>query len=418
MSAPTARAPTRSGLAGWRRLALAIGPGVVVMLADTDAGSVITAAQSGAQWGYRLLLPQFLVIPILFAMQELTIRLGLGTGLGFAELIRKRFGRFWAWLALATLVVSCFGALVTQLSALGGLSESFGVSGPLVVCATVAFLISVATLGAYASVERIAITLGMFELAFLVVAWRAGPDPRQMMSQMREAPIANTGYLYLLAANIGTTFMPWAAFYQQSAMVDKRLHPSQLAGARWETLGGAILCQIITAAILIAGAATVGHGAGGASFSTIGEMAATFAQALGPRVGRIVFALGLSGSALVAAMVVSLTVAWAAGEVAGARRSLRYHPREAPGFYAAFVAVVVAGGAFVALGADPVRLSIAVGVVNALLLPIVLALLYGLARTELSGALAFRGRYALALGAVFAATAAVALYSGIAGALG
>jgi len=418
MSSPTAENPARTAFPMWRRLALALGPGLIVMLADTDAGSVITAAQSGAQWGYRLLLPQFLVIPILFAMQELTIRLGFGTGLGFAELIRRRYGRFWAWLALATLVISCFGALVTQLSALGGLAESFGVSAPLVVFATVAFFIAVATLGAYTSVERVVIALGLFELAFLVVAWRAGPDPKQMLSQMGEAPIHNAGYLYLLAANIGTTFMPWAAFYQQSAMVDKRLDPAEIAGARWETLGGAILCQIITAAILIAGAATVGRGIGGASFGTVGEMAATFTVALGPEVGRLVFALGLCGSALVAAIVVSLTVAWAVGEVSGAHHSLSHNPREAPWFYAAFVAVLVAGGVCVASGADPLRLSIAIGVVNALLLPIVLGLLYRLARTELTGALALRGPYALVLGLVFAATAAVALYSGIMGALG
>jgi Mn2+/Fe2+ NRAMP family transporter len=58
----------------------------VVMLADTDAGSIITAAQSGAQWGYRLLALQFLMlIPILYIVQELTVRLGAATGKGHAR---------------------------------------------------------------------------------------------------------------------------------------------------------------------------------------------------------------------------------------------------------------------------------------------------------------------------------------------
>ena len=77
--------PTGALRSSWRRFALAIGPGVVVMLADTDAGSVITAAQSGAEWGYRLLGLQFAMIPLLYAMQELTIRLGLGTQRGFVN---------------------------------------------------------------------------------------------------------------------------------------------------------------------------------------------------------------------------------------------------------------------------------------------------------------------------------------------
>ncbi len=76
----------------WRRFLAVAGPGIVVMLADTDAGSVITAAQSGAQWGYSLLLLQVVLIPILYVVQELTVRLGAVTGRGHAELIKKHFG--------------------------------------------------------------------------------------------------------------------------------------------------------------------------------------------------------------------------------------------------------------------------------------------------------------------------------------
>src|SRR6202166_3411836 len=89
-----------------------VGPGLLVMLADTDAGSIITAAQSGAQWGYKLLALQLLLIPILYVVQELTLRLGLVTGKGHGELIRDRFGRGWAWLSVSTLMVACIGAIV------------------------------------------------------------------------------------------------------------------------------------------------------------------------------------------------------------------------------------------------------------------------------------------------------------------
>ena len=68
-----------------RHLILAAGPGLVAMLADTDAGSVITVAQSGAHWGYRLLLPNLLLIPFMFMAQEVALRLGLATRQGAAE---------------------------------------------------------------------------------------------------------------------------------------------------------------------------------------------------------------------------------------------------------------------------------------------------------------------------------------------
>ena len=78
--------------------ALAVfGPGIVVMLADTDVGSIITAANSGVQFGYRMLAQQLLLVPVLFIVQELTVRLGIFTGRGHGELIRERFGRVWAW---------------------------------------------------------------------------------------------------------------------------------------------------------------------------------------------------------------------------------------------------------------------------------------------------------------------------------
>src|SRR5471030_190822 len=94
------------------RMLAAMGPGLVVMMADTEAGSVITAAQSGAQWGYRLLLLQFLLVPLMFMAQELTVRLGLCTGKGYVELVRQRFGRALAAVTAVVLLLSCFGSQI------------------------------------------------------------------------------------------------------------------------------------------------------------------------------------------------------------------------------------------------------------------------------------------------------------------
>ena len=101
------------------------GPGLVVMLADTDAGSLITAAQSGAQWGYKLLTLQMALIPILYIVQELTVRLGMVTGKGHAQLIKEQYGAIWAWVSTATLIVSCIGALLTELSGLTGVGALY-----------------------------------------------------------------------------------------------------------------------------------------------------------------------------------------------------------------------------------------------------------------------------------------------------
>src|SRR5512136_533152 len=154
----------------WRRISVVAGPGIVVMLADTDAGSVITAAQSGAEWGYRLLLLQVVLVPILYIVQELTVRLGIIERKGHAELIRDHFGKGWAWLSVATLVVACVGALLSELSGLAGVGLLMGVPAPVTMSLIVIALIVMAYRGTYLAVERIAIAVGALELVFFYVA--------------------------------------------------------------------------------------------------------------------------------------------------------------------------------------------------------------------------------------------------------
>jgi Mn2+/Fe2+ NRAMP family transporter len=388
------------------------------MLADTDAGSIITAAQSGAQWGYKLLALQFLLIPILYMVQELTLRLGLVTGRGHGELIRDTFGRGWAWLSVATLMLACIGAIVTQLSGLAGVAALFGIPASLMITVVVALILVMVWTGSYRSVERIAIAFGLFELAFVAVAWRSAPNVREIGAQLRQAPLADPKYLYLVAANLGAVIMPWMIFYQQSAVLDKGLTTKDLKVARWDTAIGAVVTQLIMASVLIAVAATIGRTNPNTPLNDVPQIGHALISFLGGTVGRVVFAAGMTGAALVATIVVCLTAAWGIGEVAGYKRSLEDHPLEAPWFYGIFSVCLIAGGVLVASGVNLVNLSVAVEVMNALLLPIVLGFLYLLALKALPEPYRLRGAYKWLVGAVVVITAGFGFYAGIAGALG
>jgi Mn2+/Fe2+ NRAMP family transporter len=391
----------------------ALGPGLIVMLADTDAGSIITAAQSGAQWGYRLLLAQLLLVPVLYVTQELTVRLGVVTGRGHGELIAQHFGRAWAWLSVSTLAVACVGALITELSGLAGVGLLFGVPAWASVSLAAGTIILVALTGTYRSVEGVAVSLGLFELAFVGVAWAAHPDWAAMRAGLTDLPLANHAYLYLVTANIGAVIMPWMIFYQQSAVVEKALAPAHLKIARLETAAGALLTQIIMAAVLVATAATIGRARPDAPLDTVQQISDALVPFLGPELGRLVFAAGMSGAALVAAIVVSLTAAWGVGEVAGFKRSLEHHPLEAPWFYGIFAFCLVAAAALVASGVDLVQLSVGVQVLNALLLPIVLGFLYLLALKALPEGWRLKGAYAWIVGAALAITAGFGVIAGV-----
>jgi len=411
---------TQSATAGRRRWlsdgVAVFGPGLVVMLADTDVGSVITAAQSGVEWGYRLLLLQVLLIPILFMVQELTVRLGVFTGRGHGELIRDTFGPFWAWVSLAGLAVATFGALLTEMSGVAGVGELYGIPRGWSLAATVLFLIGVVTTGSYRRVERVAIALGLFELAFFVVAWLAHPKLAALAHGAINIPITSTSYLYLAAANIGAVIMPWMVFYQQSAIADKKLRAEHLSAARWDTAVGAVVTQLVMAAVLIATAATFGPNGEHPPLDTVGEMSVALTRFLGQTAGRAIFGAGVIGAGMVAAVVCSLALAWGAGEVTGYRHSLEHRPREAGWFYFVFSASIVVGAVVVGLWPNLVSLNIGVQVMNALLLPLVLGFLIALSVRALPPAHRLRGPYLVVVILVTVLTTAFGVFGGLQGA--
>ena len=314
------------------------GPGLLVMLADTDAGNVVTAAQAGAQWGYRLLPLVLLLIPMLYMVQELTVRLGLYTGRGHGELIRERFGVGWAYVSTLGLAAAVIGSLITEFTGVAGVGELFGLSRALTLPLAAATLLVIVASGSYKRVERAALLIGLFELAFFVVAWRAHPGFAALARDAIDLPIRNSDFLLLTAAVIGATFNPWMIFYQQSATVDKRLKPRDLVHARWDTGIGAVLTQCLTGAVLVAAAAAFATGSPTASLTSVGEISRALTPVLGESAGRLVFGAGVLGASLVAAIVSSLALAWGVGEVAGYRRSLEYQPFEAGWFYAVYAA--------------------------------------------------------------------------------
>ena len=411
MSSPPTRPLSRA-----KRFAAVFGPGLVVMLADTDVGSVITAGQSGVQWGYRLLLMQLVLMPILYMVQELTVRLGIFTGRGHGELIRDTFGKFWAWVSVAGLAVAVVGALLTEFSGVAGVGELYGIPRGITLPIAAITLLAVVLTGSYRRVERVAIAVGLFEFAFFGVAWLAKPSGAQIARDFFDIPVANKEYMYLAAANIGAVIMPWMVFYQQSAVADKRLRPEHFTAARWDTALGAIVTQLVMAAVLIASAATIGIDHKDASLSSVGEMAGALVPFLGENVGNAVFSMGVLGAGLVAAIVCSLALAWGLGEVTGFRHSLEHRPLEARWFYGVYALAVIGGATLVGVWPNLVSLNVGVQVMNALLLPIVLGFLIALAVRALPAAQRLRGPYLWLVCIVSGLTCALGVFGGIQGA--
>jgi Mn2+/Fe2+ NRAMP family transporter len=352
------------------------GPGLVVMLADTDAGCLITAAQSGAQWQYTMILPQLLLIPILFMAQEMTVRLGIVTGKGHGELIRDNFGLGWAILSAGTLAVSAIGALLTEFAGIAGVGELFGISKWITVPIATILLVGIAFSGSYRRVEKTGIVIGLAELAFIAAMFMVHPSISAIGQGLLTVPYHSSSYIYLVAANVGAVIMPWMIFYQQGAVVDKKLSPAVLRKEQHDTAVGTVITQGIMIVFVITFAATVGQHHGQTALNTVGDLATSLAPFLGTTMAKMLIGVSLLGGALVAALVVALAGTWGITEVLNWPHSLNEKlNRNNFGFYLMYALAHIIGAFLVLINFNLVSLSITVEVMNALLLPIVLGFL-------------------------------------------
>ncbi|PMS37759.1 NRAMP (natural resistance-associated macrophage protein)-like metal ion transporter [Trinickia symbiotica] len=392
--------------AGW-------GPGLLVMLADCDAGNVVTAAQSGARWGVRLLPVLLALIPLLYMIQELCVRLGIFNGRGFGELVRRRFGALWAGLAAAGLFVAVMGSLVTEFTGVAGVGEMYGVPRYVTLPLAVCVLLAVVATGSHKRVDRVAMLIGMFELSFFAVVWHARPDFSTLARQLQDMPFRHAEFSYLAAALIGATFNPWMIFYQQAAVADKKFTSLDYHNARVETALGSVLTQLLTGAVLVATAATLSNAGDPHGLQSVGEIGAALSSVVGPEAGRLLFGAGVLGASLVAAIVCSLALAWGIGEVSGYSRSLEGGPTRAPWFFGVYAGAVGVSALIVGIEPDLVSLNVGAQVLNALMLPLIVGLLIALAAVALP--VAHRpSRWYLGLVGALAAIVCVAGFAGAA----
>ncbi|MFY1049082.1 NRAMP family divalent metal transporter [Apilactobacillus sp. 1-1-2] len=373
---------------------IVIGPGLIVMLADTDAGCLITAAQSGASYGYSMILPQLLLIPILFMVQEMTVRLGIVTKKGHGELIREYFGKFWAYVSAITLMISTIGALLTEFIGIAGVGELFGISKWITVPLSTFVLILIAFLGSYRRVEKIGIIFGLFELTFIIGIFMVHPNMDSIMTGIQSIPIHDDGYVYLVAANVGAVIMPWMIFYQQSAVVDKGLKRHMIKKEQTDTMVGTFITQGIMIGFIVLFAATVFHSKLHATEETVGDLVTSIGRYIGMAPAKAIMGSSILGGALVAAIVVVLAGTWGMTEVLDWKHSLNERiNRSNLGFYSMYSLVLIISALLVLFNEDLVSIAITVEVINALMVPIVLGFLLMLETKALPDRYKMKGIY-------------------------
>ena len=355
----------------WRRRILTLlailGPGVIVMVGDNDAGGVTTYSQAGQDYGYTLLWTLLLLIPVLIVNQEMVVRLGAVTGVGHARLINERFGRFWAFFSVGDLFVLNFLTITTEFVGIKQSSEYFGITRWAVIPLAVAVLIGITATGNFRRWERALFVFLGISLLVIPLAVIAHPDPvavaRGFVVPGIQGGLTSTSALLIIAI-VGTTVAPWQLFFQQSNVIDKRITPRWFAYEKADTVIGSFVVVIGAAAIMMATASVF---MGTSQFGNFQD-AFSVAKGMGEHNSYVlgaIYALLLFDASIVGASAVTLATSYAFGDVFGLRHSLHRGFREAKSFYGLYAGMVVAGAAIV-LAADDRLLSLITVAVQAL----------------------------------------------------
>jgi len=346
----------------WRRrllaLAVIMGPGLIVMVGDNDAGGVATYAQAGQDYGTSLLWVLVLLVPVLIVNQEMVVRLGAVTGVGHGRLIFERFGKFWGWFSVGDLFLLNFLTITTEFIGIGLGASYFGVSVYLAVPLGALLLIGITVTGKFSTWERLMfVILGGNALVIPLVVLShptLGPALHGFLVPGIQGGLTSDGAL-LIVAIVGTTVAPWQLFFQQSNVVDKRITPRWIAYERTDTVVGAFVVVIGAAAIMIAAATAFQGTALAGQFVNAQTVAQGLARHISSAVGAI-FAVLLIDASVIGASAVTLATSYAFGDVFGIRHSLHRSWREAKLFYGVFTVVVVVAAAIVLIPSAPLGL--------------------------------------------------------------
>ena len=243
---------------------MVFGPGLIVMVADNDAGAVSTYSQAGAQYGIHLLWIVLLLLPVTYFIQEMVVRLGIATGKGHAAMIYQRFGKWWGRFSLVDLELVNFLTLVTEFAAIDLALNKMGVDPRIGVPLVAAGLVLIAVTGSYRRWERIVVFLCLLDLAWFAIAFRLHPPVWQIVEHALVPGMPAGGLtadlMFLVIAIVGTTMAPWQLFFQQSCIADKRLRFADMKWARLDTFLGACITITVAGCMMIAGNASRVHG--------------------------------------------------------------------------------------------------------------------------------------------------------------
>jgi NRAMP (natural resistance-associated macrophage protein)-like metal ion transporter len=366
-------APRTKMSAKLRTLVAIVGPGLIVMVGDNDAGAFGTYTQAGQNYGTSLLWVLVLLVPVLYVNQEMVLRLGAVAGVGHARLILERFGKFWGAFSVIDLFILNALTIITEFIGISLGLTYLGIPRLPGIIVAAAFVIGAVSTGSFKRFERLCMVLiaGSLLLIPLVIIVHA-PIGQVMHGFLIPGfpPGAELSTITLLIIGIvGTTVAPWQLFFQQSYVIDKRITPRFMNYEKVDLWIGIVIVVVGAAALMSITAGAFGGTHAFGQFTDAGGVATSLEQYVGKAAG-ILFAIALIDASVIGAAAVGLSTSYALGDVLGLKHSLHRKVSEAKGFYAVFAGLLALSAVIVLIPGSPLGLiTVGVQVLAGVLLP-------------------------------------------------
>lgn len=366
-----------------------VGPGLITGAADDDPSGIGTYSQVGAAFGFQFLWTTLIAFPMAAAVQEATARLGMFTGKGLASLIKQEFPKWVLYLAVTLVVAANSFNIGADLGSMAAATRLL-VPIPQVVlvilfAAGMAILEIAVPYHRYARVLRwlcLSLVSYLAVLFIVDIAWsEAVRDLLVPTLQFGKAEIA------ALIALFGTTISPYLFFWQTSEEVEE-LHDHgatdgrdgsvSLRAMRGDVVSGIGSGVFIMFAIMTVSAATLGEN--GITTVATAEQAALALEPLAGSAAKLLFAVGIIGTGLLAVPVLAGSTAFALAETAGWREGLSLKMNQARAFYLVIAGSMVLGLLFNFFGLNPVRALYWSAILNGLAAPPLILMILVLSR--------------------------------------
>ncbi|MEI6405648.1 MAG: divalent metal cation transporter [Actinomycetes bacterium] len=365
-----------------------IGPGIVTGAADDDPSGIGTYSQTGAASGYSTLWAAPFLLPFAFAIQETCARIALVTGEGLARVIKRRMPTWVLYLTVFLVALANTVNIAADLSSMAAVVRMFIAVPQLPTVLAIAILVAIAEIVIpYHRYARVLRWLCLSLLSYIAVLAIAKVDWQQVGQGLTHVNLSVTHPTRIAVATLialaGTTISPYLFFWQAAEEVEEGglapdISASHIHAMRGDVFAGMLSGVFVMFAIMTTTAATL-HTEGIFDITSPEQAAAALKPIAGSFAGAL-FALGILGTGLLAVPVLAGSTAYAVSEAMGWKESLERKPSQAKQFYAVIAVSMALAIALNFLGINPMRSLVVAALLNGLSAPILMFIIWRLAR--------------------------------------